>query len=99
MSPATFGRFRHLDEVKAAVAKNPAPEMAETLTYREAAARYQEEFARIGLARELPKLINVIKNLAAKGVLRRWEVAGHVRIAPADIEAYLRIAGQMRPIE
>lgn len=93
----SMGRPRYLHEVYAQ--RVPDPDMSALLTYDAATERYFDAFVAAGWPADKKAINHHLRNLGKNGVLRRWDVANRVRVAPEDIEVYLRIAGQPRPIE
>ena len=88
----------YYEEVKRRIDQQ-TPDLARLLTYREIMEHYGERFRRLGFrAESAADVQGTLRALTSRRVLHRYEQAGTIRIPANEIETYLEVLEEPRPV-
>lgn len=75
------------------------PDLSQLLSYRQIAERYGERFRALGFRADSKEDIqSTLRAVVSRRVLHRYEVAGQIRIPANEVEIYLDVLEEPRPV-
>jgi hypothetical protein len=87
----------YIDEVRQRLV-GVQPDMTRLLTYAEIADLYGERLRRVGIGATSESIQATMRSLTARRIIRRYEVAGRIRIPANEVEIYLDVLEEPRPV-
>lgn len=94
----------YMDQVRERL--DPNPDTSQLMTYAEAAKQFWPRFVAIGLGGKRPddedaaraSVVSTLKSLRSRKIIRGWIIGYNTWLYPGDIEAYLDVLSEPRPV-
>lgn len=87
----------YIDEVKRRL-EGVQPDMHRLLTYAQVADIYGDRLRAMGMGTTAESIQTTLRSLTARRIIRRFEVGKNIRIPANEIEIYLDVLEEPRPV-
>lgn len=74
------------------------PDLSRLLTYRQIAEQYGERFAALGLPADPERISGTLRSLTSRRVLHRYYQGLDVKVPANEVETYLAVLEEPRPV-
>lgn len=93
-----MARMGYYEEVRRRVAAQE-PDLSRLLSYRQIVEQYGPRFRALGMRADSSEAMSAtLRSMTSRRILRRYEQAGEIRIPANDIETYLNVLEEPRPV-
>lgn len=91
-------RMSYYEEVKRRI-EAQEPDLSRLMTYREIVKEYGPRFKALGLRSDSPEaMASTLRSMTSRRILRRYEQGGEIKLPANDIETYLEVMEEPRPV-
>jgi hypothetical protein len=92
-----MARAGYIAEVKRRL-QGSEPDLTRLLTYEQIAEQYGDRLRRLGLGATSKAVQATMRTLTSQRILHRYEVVNRIRIPANEVEVYLDVLEEPRPV-